>query len=60
MPDGRLKNGQRIFEALRHPAATQITRDDGLKVLVRPDGYIASIGRTDIDEYAGRRVEKAA
>ena len=60
MPDGRSKSGQRIFDALRHPGATQLTRADGLKVLVRPDGYIASIGADDVDEYAGLSVRTVA
>jgi 2-polyprenyl-6-methoxyphenol hydroxylase-like FAD-dependent oxidoreductase len=58
MQDGRLKSGQRIFDVLRHPGATQLTRDDGIKVLVRPDGYIASLGRDDVEEYAGLPVQK--
>jgi 2-polyprenyl-6-methoxyphenol hydroxylase-like FAD-dependent oxidoreductase len=60
MPDGRLKSGQRVFDVLRHLGATQLTRDDGLKVLVRPDGYIARIGRDDVEEYAGLAVRMVA
>lgn len=60
MPDGRLKSGQRIFDALRAPGVTQLTRDDGLEVIVRPDGYIASIGGDDVDEYAGLSVRTVA
>jgi 2-polyprenyl-6-methoxyphenol hydroxylase-like FAD-dependent oxidoreductase len=59
MPDGRLSNGRRIFDVLRHEGATQLVRQDGFKVLVRPDAYIASIGRDDIDTYAGQAVVKA-
>ncbi|MBJ6759867.1 FAD-dependent monooxygenase [Myxococcaceae bacterium JPH2] len=55
MPDGRLPNGQRVFDVLRHPGATLLARGDS-KVLVRPDGYIASIGRDDVDHYAGMPV----
>jgi choline dehydrogenase-like flavoprotein len=60
MPDGRLANGRRIFDVLRHEGATQWVRQDGFKVLVRPDAYIASIGWDDIDTYAGQPVVKAA
>ena len=59
IPDGQLKNGRRIFDALRHPAATQLVREDGFHVLVRPDAYIASIGRRHIDTYAGLPVVTA-
>ncbi len=59
MPDGRLANGRRIFDGLRHEGATQLMRQDGFKMLVRPDGYIASIGREDVDTYAGLPVVKA-
>jgi FAD binding domain-containing protein len=57
--DGRLKNGRRIFDALRHPAATQLVRNDGVRVLVRPDAYVARIGREDIASYAGLPVVTA-
>ncbi|RJS22538.1 hypothetical protein DRW03_14600 [Corallococcus sp. H22C18031201] len=59
MPDGRLPNGQRVFDVLRHPGATLLRHGDS-KVLVRPDGYIASIGRDDVNHYAGMPVLKVA
>ncbi len=60
MPDGKLPDGRRVFDVLRHANATQFTRADGLKILVRPDGYIARISTDDTSEYAGAPVMKCA
>jgi 2-polyprenyl-6-methoxyphenol hydroxylase-like FAD-dependent oxidoreductase len=59
LPDGRSKNGERVFDLLRHPGATEFTLGDGFKCLVRPDGYIARIGRESTDTYGGLPVRRA-
>jgi 2-polyprenyl-6-methoxyphenol hydroxylase-like FAD-dependent oxidoreductase len=53
MPDGMLNDGGRLFEHLRGGHATEIVRPDGLRILIRPDGYIAHIGTTHFADYAG-------
>ena len=53
MPDGRLQDNSRLFDHLRGSHATEIVTPDGLRILVRPDGYIAHIGTTHFAEYAG-------
>lgn len=54
MPDRRLKDGTRLFDHLRGGHATEIITPDGLRILIRPDGYIAHIGTTHFTEYAGQ------
>lgn len=54
MPDGRLTDGSRLFEHLRGCHATEIVTAEGVRILIRPDGYIAHIGRTHFAEYAGQ------
>ncbi|MEU0884398.1 FAD-dependent monooxygenase [Lentzea sp. NPDC005914] len=51
MPDGVIAQG-RIFDLLRGPDFVTLDLPDG-PVLVRPDGYIAAIGRSAIDAYFG-------
>jgi hypothetical protein len=53
MPDVRLDDGNRLFDRMRGPNATQLITPDGLRILIRPDGYIAHIGSTHFGEYAG-------
>jgi hypothetical protein len=53
MPDTRLDDGSRLFDHLRGPHATEFVTLDGPRILIRPDGYIAHIGSTRFDEYAG-------
>jgi 2-polyprenyl-6-methoxyphenol hydroxylase-like FAD-dependent oxidoreductase len=53
MPDVRLGDGGRLFERLRGPQATEFVTFDRRRILIRPDGYIATIGSTRISEYAG-------
>ncbi len=62
MPDARLPDGTRLFDRLRGPHATLLVTKAGARVLIRPDGYIASIGRDDIADYYGEapRVVHAA
>ena len=51
MPDGITDQG-RIFDLLRGPDFVTLDLPDG-PVLVRPDGYVAAIGRSAIDAYFG-------
>ena len=53
MPDGRLDDGSRLFDHLRGHHATDLLTAEGLRILIRPDGYIAHIGSTHFAEYAG-------
>ena len=56
MPDARLEDGSRLFEQMRGPHATLVVAAGGTRILVRPDGYIASIGSADVTEYVGEPV----
>jgi len=53
MPDARLDAGGRLFDRLRGTHATEVVMSGGVRILVRPDGYIASIGEAHCAEYAG-------
>ena len=53
MPDARLGDGSRLFDQLRGTHATEIATPEGARILVRPDGYIASIGSAHTADYAG-------
>jgi hypothetical protein len=55
MPDVRLADGSRLFEHLRGSHATELVSDERTRILIRPDGYIASIGPRQFDEYGGER-----
>lgn len=44
MPDARLADGTRLFDHMRGPHGFEYTTPEGTKILIRPDGYIASIG----------------
>jgi len=44
MPDVRLADGTRLFEQMRGTHATEFVMREGTRILIRPDGYIASIG----------------
>jgi len=54
MPDGRLKDGSRLFNHLHGGHATEIITPDERRILIRPDGYIAHIGTTHFAEYGGQ------
>jgi 2-polyprenyl-6-methoxyphenol hydroxylase-like FAD-dependent oxidoreductase len=58
MPDGRLTDGSRVFDHLRGGHATEIITPEGLRILIRPDGYIANIGTTHFPEYAGQPTQE--
>lgn len=53
MPDVRLDDGNRLFDRMRGPHATELITPDGPRILIRPDGYIGHIGSTHFGEYAG-------
>jgi 2-polyprenyl-6-methoxyphenol hydroxylase-like FAD-dependent oxidoreductase len=53
MPDLRLADGARLFEQMRGTHATEFITRDGIRILIRPDGYIASIGRPPVTTFAG-------
>ena len=53
MPDARLDDGKRLFDHFRGSHATELVTTEGLRILIRPDGYIAHIGSTHFAEYAG-------
>jgi 2-polyprenyl-6-methoxyphenol hydroxylase-like FAD-dependent oxidoreductase len=53
MPDVRLSDGTRLFEQMRGTHATEFITRDGTRILIRPDGYIASIGTRPVAAFAG-------
>ena len=53
MPDLRLTDGTRLFEQMRGTHATEFITKDGIRILIRPDGYIASIGKQPVAAFAG-------
>lgn len=55
MPNLRLANGNMLFDEMRGTHATQVLTRTGVRILVRPDGYVASIGNQPNEEYAGER-----
>lgn len=55
MPNLKLANGAQLFDEMRGTHATEVVTITGMRILVRPDGYIASIGRQPTEEYAGER-----
>ena len=54
MPDRRLEDNSRLFDHMRGTHATEVLTPEGLRILIRPDGYIAHIGTTHFAEYAGQ------
>jgi 2-polyprenyl-6-methoxyphenol hydroxylase-like FAD-dependent oxidoreductase len=56
MPDVRLVDGTRLFEHLQGRHATEVATREGLRILIRPDGYIASIGAEPTPAYMGGSV----
>jgi 2-polyprenyl-6-methoxyphenol hydroxylase-like FAD-dependent oxidoreductase len=53
MPDLRLIDGTRLFEQMRGTHATEFITRDTIRILIRPDGYIASIGIEPVAAFAG-------
>ena len=60
MPDGRLDDGSRLFDHLRGSHATELVTQEGTRILIRPDGYIAHIGSQHFAEYAGEPTRQIA
>jgi 2-polyprenyl-6-methoxyphenol hydroxylase-like FAD-dependent oxidoreductase len=56
MPDVRLADGSRLFERMRGTHATEFVLRNETRILIRPDGYIASIGRLPVTAYAGEPI----
>ena len=56
MPDVRLADGTRLFEQMQGTHATEFVMRGGTRILIRPDGYIASIGTTPVTSYAGETI----
>lgn len=59
MPNLQLANGNQLFDEMRGTHATEVLTKTGARILVRPDGYIASIGAQPTEEYAGERTRTA-
>lgn len=60
MPNLRLDDGTNLFDHMRGIHATEVVTQENVRILVRPDGYISSIGTRPTETYAGeftRRVE---
>jgi 2-polyprenyl-6-methoxyphenol hydroxylase-like FAD-dependent oxidoreductase len=57
MPDVRLADRSTLFEHLRGCHATEFITE-GPRILIRPDGYIAHIGRKQFAEYAGEPTQQ--
>jgi 2-polyprenyl-6-methoxyphenol hydroxylase-like FAD-dependent oxidoreductase len=60
MPNLRLAEGANLFDQMRGIHATEVVTQEGVRILVRPDGYISSIGTRPTEKYAGeftRRVQ---
>jgi hypothetical protein len=55
MPNLQLANGNKLFDEMRGTHAAEVLTKTGVRILVRPDGYIASIGTQPTEEYAGER-----
>jgi hypothetical protein len=58
MPDARLDDGSCLFDHLRGTHATELMTPEGLRILIRPDGYVAHIGSTHLAEYAGEPIRQ--
>lgn len=53
MPDMRLEDGTRLFDKMQGTHATEVLIRGGVRILIRPDGYIASIGARETKKYLG-------
>jgi 2-polyprenyl-6-methoxyphenol hydroxylase-like FAD-dependent oxidoreductase len=53
MPNLQLDDGAMLFDRMRGTHATEVVTATGVRILIRPDGYIASIGTRRIEKYAG-------
>lgn len=60
MPNVRLADGANLFDQMRGIHATEVVTQGDVHIVVRPDGYISSIGTRPTEKYAGgftRRVQ---
>jgi hypothetical protein len=60
MPNLRLADGTNLFDQMRGIHATEVVTQEDVRILVRPDGYISSIGTRPTEKYTGeftRRVQ---
>lgn len=57
MPDMRLEDGGRLFAKMRGTHATELETPEG-RILIRPDGYIASIGAAESSNYGAETVRR--
>jgi len=55
IPNLQVANGNKLFDEMRGTHATEVLTKTGARILVRPDGYIASIVTQPTEEYAGER-----
>jgi hypothetical protein len=55
-----MADGTRLFDHLRHTGATQLIRRNAPHVLIRPDAYIAEIGKREVGSYYGEPVRQVA
>jgi 2-polyprenyl-6-methoxyphenol hydroxylase-like FAD-dependent oxidoreductase len=53
MPNLRITDETSLFDLMRGTHATEVIMPTGIRVLIRPDGYVASIGSQAIGRYAG-------
>jgi len=53
MPDVQLSDCTRLFDQMRGTHATEFVTRDRTRILIRPDGYIASIGPQSVAAFAG-------
>jgi hypothetical protein len=51
MPNARLHDGARVFDRLHGPYTTVVGSSEGVRILVRPDGYVGDIGKLHCAEY---------
>ena len=53
MPNLMLADRTNLFDQMRGIHATEVVTQNGVRILVRPDGYISSIGTRPTEKYAG-------
>lgn len=59
MPNVRLADGSNLFDQRRGVHAIEVVTRENVHILVRPDGYIASIGTQATEKYAGEFTHRA-
>jgi len=56
MPDVQLSDCTRLFDQMHGTHATEFVTRDRTRILIRPDGYIASIGPQSVAAFAGEPI----